>query len=88
MTTRTIAGRTINSSNFVEFPSRDMRNRGARGTWVRVNDNGTVDVQLAAKGTIGSGYLSDLKAFCDALGAGEQFSSIRCGDRITFTPHI
>lgn len=72
----------VNDKGFVVFASRNWARRGDRGTWARVEENGTITVQLASNGIISSAFIEEMEAFCAAYG--QDFSAMGRGERINF----
>lgn len=69
-------------SEYINMESRNWNYAGDKGTWARRNDDGTITVKLAAKGTVSRAYCEELREFCAQYG--QDFDSIRCGESITF----
>lgn len=71
-----------NEQGFVVFAARNWGYRGDRGTWARVEADGSITVQRAQRGIVSSGYTAELEKFCAAYG--QDFLALRSGDRINF----
>lgn len=71
-----------NDKGFVEFAARNWRCKGDRGTWARVEEDGTITVQRAANGMMSWAFIEEMETFCAAYG--QDFSAMGSGDRINF----
>lgn len=69
-------------SEYINMENRNWGYAGDKGTWARRNDDGTITVKLAAKGTVSRAYCEELREFCAQYG--QDFDAIRCGESITF----
>ena len=69
-------------SDYIKFTSRDWGYAGDKQTWARQNDDLTITVKKAARGTISSKYAEELRAFCEKYG--QDFDAIRFGESLTF----
>ena len=70
-----------NEPGFVSFQHRDFSKRGDKGTWARLEEDGSITLQKAARGLISDAYEAELREFCASFGA--DFDAIRCGERVS-----
>ena len=70
-----------NESGYVKFESRNWSYRGDKGTWARVNNNGSITVKRASYGIISGAYIEELRAFCGSVGI--NFDTIPSGGSTT-----
>ena len=68
-------------AEFINITGKDWGFRGDKGTWVRQEDDGSITIQRAAKGTMSRTYTEEMQKFCASHGV--DFDSIHPGDRIT-----
>lgn len=73
---------TTNTANFINFKSRNFSHRGDRGTWARIEEDGSITFQMAARGTLSWDYIDELREFL--AGHGVDFDSIHPGERVSF----
>lgn len=66
----------------IQFKSRDRRNRGDCGTYVRHNEDGSFTVKRAKKGALTPAYTQEISEFCADFGV--DFNAIGRGEAITF----
>lgn len=71
-----------NEQGFIIFAARDWGYRGDRGTWARVEKDGSITVQRAQRGIVSTPYTAELEKFCAAFG--QDFLALGSGDRINF----
>jgi hypothetical protein len=64
-------------TGYVHFENRNFGYAGDRGTWARVNDDGSVTIKRAAKGLISSAYEEEISAFAEDCGI--NWDAIGCG---------
>lgn len=74
----------INEAGFFQFDNRDWNYPGDKGTWARMEKNGTITVQIAKHGAISEKYDAELDAFLAHHGQADV-NSFHRGDRINFT---
>lgn len=69
-------------SDFIQFTSKNWGYTGDKYTWARQNDDSTITIKKAARGTISTEYAEELRAFCKKYG--QDFDAIRFGESLTF----
>ena len=72
-----------NDSGYICFKSRNWGYRGDRGTWARLNKDGSITLKISANGLLSDAYTNELRDFCAQHG--QDFDSIGFGNSITFT---
>lgn len=70
-----------NESGYVQFKSRNWSYRGDKGTWARVNKDGSVTVKRASYGIISGDYTEELRSYCESVGI--NFDTIPSGGSTT-----
>lgn len=71
-----------NEQGFIIFAARNWGYRGDRGTWARVEADGSITVQRAQRGIVSAPYTAELEKFCAAYG--KDFGAMHSGQRINF----